>query len=188
VAKAEGIVHKSDVGGVRVGLRNADEVRAAVTELLALSTTVSLSPMVDGSYELLVGAVRAPQFGPAIVLAAGGTTTDLVADRAMRLAPLTESDAEQMIDSLRGRAVFDGFRGAEPVSRAAVRKLLLAVSRMVTEQPRIAELDLNPVRCAGERLVAVDTKVRLEVPEPFADPLLRALSPRASQHREGTAS
>jgi len=58
---------------------------------------------------------------------------------------------------------------------------------MVTEQPRIAELDLNPVRCTGDRLVAVDVKIRLAVPEPLADPLLRALSPRASEHREGTS-
>lgn len=116
-----------------------------------------------------------------------GTTTDLVADRAVGLAPSTEGDAEQMIDSLRCRAVFDGFRCAAPVSRARLRGLLLAVSRMVIEQPRIAELDLNPVRCSGKNLVAVEVTVRLAAPEPYADPLLRALSPRGSAHTEGAS-
>ncbi len=180
VAKAEGIVHKVDVGGVRLGLRDADEVRTAVRELLALAPSVALQPTADSTFELLIGAVRVPQFGAAVVLAAGGVNTDLVADRVLRLAPLADNDAEQMADSLRCHAVFDGFRGAVPISRARVCELLLAVSRLMDEQPRIAELDLNPIRCAGDQLVAVDVKVRLAEPGPYADPLLRALNPRRS--------
>jgi acyl-CoA synthetase (NDP forming) len=179
VAKTEGAVHKSEVGGVRVDIRDAGELQNAFTELARLGDKVVVQPLVAGSAELLVGGVRHPAFGPAIVLAAGGVTTDLVADRTTRLAPLTDTDADQMMAHLRCRAVFDGFRGAPPVSRAAVRALLRAVSRLMIEQPRVAELDLNPVRCTGERLVAVDVKVRIAAPQPSPDPLERALNPRS---------
>lgn len=183
VAKTEGTVHKSEVGGVRVDIRNADELRTAYAELARLGDEVVIQPLVAGTAELLIGGVRHPAFGPAVVLAAGGVTTDLVADRATRLAPLTDTDADQMMAALRCRAVFDGFRGAAPVSRASVRALLLAVSRMMIEQPRVAELDLNPVRCAGERIVAVDVKVRIAAPQPGRDPLERALNPRLPDGR-----
>lgn len=184
VAKADGIVHKSEVGGVRLNLRNIAQVRAAASDLLTIAPRVLLQPVADGTAELLIGAIRSEQFGPAVVLAAGGTATDLIADRVVRLAPLTDVDAGQMMNSLRCRTIFDGFRGSPPVSRHAVTELLLNVSRLMTELPRIAEMDLNPVRCNGDQLVVVDVKVRLASTAAATDPLIRALNPRRTIRTE----
>jgi len=181
VAKAIGIVHKSDVGGVRLGLADADEVRLAVRDLLALSASVLIQATAPSGSELIVGAIRDEQMGPVVMVGAGGVTSDLLADRAFGLAPLSAADARNMVDELRSQALFDGFRGAAPIDRDAVCGLLSRVSALIATEPRIAELDLNPVIGIGGELHLVDVKIRVAAPGSavLTDPLTRALrSPR----------
>ncbi|MEP6853281.1 MAG: GNAT family N-acetyltransferase [bacterium] len=175
------VVHKSDRGGVVLGLTDAEAVsrayRAVVDACGDGDPAVLLQPMTPAGTELIVGAVEDDQFGPIIMLGAGGVLSDLLDDRTFRLLPLTDVDAADMIDRLRMAPLFDGFRGLPPVSRDVVRDLLHRVAAFVEDHPQVAELDLNPVVCVGANLVAVDVKVRLRPATPRADPLLRQLRP-----------
>jgi acyl-CoA synthetase (NDP forming) len=160
VMKALGIVHKTDVGGVRLDLRNPREVRRAFAALTKLSASVLIQPMAHSGSELIVGALRDAQLGPVIMLGAGGVYSALIADRTFRIAPLRDVDADAMIAGLRSQGLLDGYRGAAAVDRVALRELLLRVSALMTAHPRIAEIDLNPVIAHGDRLTVVDAKVR----------------------------
>ncbi len=164
VLKASGILHKSDVGGVRLGLRSAAEVLSAFDDLSALGSPMLVQASAPATVELLIGAVRT-NYGSAVVLGAGGTMTELISDRVLRLAPLNTSDVDLMIDRLRCKAVFEGFRGAEPVPRSVIRDLVVRVAALVAAHPDIAELDLNPVRCAGAAVSVVDVRIRVAAPD-----------------------
>jgi len=123
---------------------------------------------------------RAPRlpgrgFGPVLMLAAGGVLTEVLADRAWRILPLTDVDAEEMLGALRSARLLDGFRGAPPVDRAALLDLLHRAAQLADAVPEIAELDLNPVVVTPEGAVAVDAKIRLAPPVPEPDPYARRL-------------
>ena len=162
VMKALGIVHKTDVGGVRLDLRDPREVRRAFSALTKLSASVLIQPMARSGAELIVGALRDPQLGPVIMLGAGGVYSALIADRTFRIAPLRDVDADAMIAGMRSQGLLDGYRGAPAVDRTALRELLLRVSALMTAHPGITEIDLNPVIAYGDRLTVVDAKVRTE--------------------------
>ncbi|MDQ2848087.1 MAG: GNAT family N-acetyltransferase [Actinomycetota bacterium] len=175
---AAGLVHKSDVGGVRLGITSELELRAAFDEVRAagpLGGGVLVQPMAATGTELIVGAIQDPQFGPVVMLGAGGVMADMIADRQLRLAPVTAAEAQDMIAGLRTAPLLDGYRGRPPVSRPAVADLLTRVALLAEELPEIAELDLNPVICEGERVLVVDAKVRLAPAAPGPDRLLRDL-------------
>ena len=173
VKLAGGTVHKTDVGGVRLGI--ADE-RALREAFVAMPPgDVLIQPMAPPGTELIAGAVQDPQFGPVVMLGAGGILADMIADRQFRLAPLTAQDADAMIGGLRTSALLDGYRGRPVVSRQAVRMLLLRLAALADDIPEVAELDLNPVICLGDDLVVVDAKVRLAAAQPAPDPVLRQL-------------
>jgi acyl-CoA synthetase (NDP forming) len=172
VAKAvsAGLVHKSDIGGVILGLHSEDDVRSAVSALrdrLAISgrplERVLLQREVPGGLEALVGVVTDPTFGPLVACGFGGVQVELLRDAAFRLPPVTDVDAAQMIDSLRMKALLDGYRGAPPADRAALALLVQRVSALVEVVPELRELDLNPVKVLGrgEGVVVVDARVRL---------------------------
>jgi acyl-CoA synthetase (NDP forming) len=158
--KALGIVHKTDVGGVRLDLRDPREVRRAFAALTKLSASVLIQPMARSGAELIVGGLRDPQLGPVVMLGAGGVYSALIADRRFRIAPLRDVDADAMIAGMRSQGLLDGYRGAAPVDRAALRDLLLRVSALMSAHPEITEIDLNPVIAYGDRLTVVDAKVR----------------------------
>jgi acyl-CoA synthetase (NDP forming)/GNAT superfamily N-acetyltransferase len=177
VAKvASGVVHKTDIGGVRLGIRNDAELLAAVSDIQAIAgSDVLIQPTIDTGTELIGGVVQDPQFGPVIMFGVGGVLSDLIADRQFRLAPLSAVDADAMIAGLRTAPLLDGYRGRPVVSRPGLRQLLLRLSALAQEIPEVAELDLNPIVCHGEQLIAVDAKVRI-APAPTAhDDLLREL-------------
>jgi acyl-CoA synthetase (NDP forming)/GNAT superfamily N-acetyltransferase len=184
VKLAGGTVHKSEVGGVRLGLQDESELRAAFTTVMAAAagaTGALIQPMIDSGVEMILGAVQDPQFGPVVMIGAGGVLADLLADRGFRLAPLAEDEAAELIDGLRMAPLLDGYRGRPMVSRAALSTLLARLSRLAEDLPEVAEIDLNPVICRGDEIVVVDAKVRLAPARPGPDPLLRQL--RATTER-----
>jgi acyl-CoA synthetase (NDP forming) len=177
-AVAAGVLHKSQAGGVLLDLRDETHVRSAVETLAgrfgAALSGVLVQPMVRPGRELLVGVRGDATFGPLVVLGVGGVDTDLVADRAARLVPLTDADAAEMLSSLRASPILFGEHAARPLAAGALVDVLLRVARMADALPQIAEADLNPVVLTDSSCLAVDARIRVEPVEPV-DPYLRRL-------------
>lgn len=161
-----GLVHKSDAGGVRVGLAGAGEVREAVNDFERRlgPGDVLVQRQVPAGVELVIGAVRDPQFGPVVLFGLGGVWVEVLDDVALRVAPFDEGEARAMLGELRAQALLDGARGRAPVDRDALARLVANVSGWIARAPWLASLDVNPVIAAGAQLTAVDARVRL-VPE-----------------------
>ena len=180
VLKAEvtGLVHKTDAGAVKLDLRTDTEIADAYAELTATFggrlERVLVQPMLTDGVETIVGVVHEPVFGPLVVFGLGGVATDVLDDRAARLAPLTDSDAEQMISGIRAAPLLMGHRGSQAVDTAALTELLLRVSRLSDDLPEVAELDLNPVIARPDGAHVVDVRIRIAPAEP-RDPFLRQL-------------
>ncbi|MBI4506716.1 MAG: GNAT family N-acetyltransferase [Chloroflexi bacterium] len=166
------VLHKTDVGGVHLDVRSPEATAAAyraISEALAATGQAEamdgalVQPMVSGVVECLVGVVVDPLFGPLIAFGLGGITAEAIGDIAFRLHPLTDVDAEELIGSIRATKLLHGFRGRPPADVAALRDLLLRVSRLVEEVPEVAELDLNPVmvRAEGQGALVLDARLRL---------------------------
>jgi acyl-CoA synthetase (NDP forming) len=161
--------HKTEAGVIRLNLRTADEVKSAFEAVMANAARykvdahingVLVQPMVPAGAEIMVGARIDPLFGPMIVAGLGGVFVELMKDTAVDLAPITQQEAEAMLGRLKGKAMLAGFRGAEPVDRAALAAVLVRLGELVAEQrERIAELDVNPLICADTRIVAVDALI-----------------------------
>lgn len=163
------VVHKTDLGLVRTGLRTPDEVEAVVDDFecrLAHECTVLVQPMVSG-VELAFGVVRDPSFGPMVMIAAGGVAVDALDDRAFLLPPFHESDVLRVLRALRVWPLLDGFRGAPPAATAEAAELAVRLGRLALDVPEVTEVDLNPVMVGPERCFVVDAKVRLR-PAPDA--------------------
>jgi acyl-CoA synthetase (NDP forming)/GNAT superfamily N-acetyltransferase len=173
------IVHKSDVGAVRVNLRGPDEVRAAYQKIAAAvaepTPAVLVQPMVTGKVELVAGVVHDALFGSLVMLGLGGVYTDLLGDRALRLVPVTDRDAATMWRSLRSAPLLTGYRGADPVDTDAGEDLLLRLGRLAVDVPEVAELDLNPVMVGRDGAVAVDARLRIAAVGDESDGILRRL-------------
>src|SRR6478736_6372499 len=166
---AEGLPHKSDVGGVALGLHGDDAVYGAALALFETARRRGLTargllvePMVPPGLELIVGLRRDPQFGPAVLVGLGGVLTVFLDDVAVRLAPLDLAAAAAMLDELRGAPLLEGVRGRPGVDRAALASMLVALGRLGMERPDILEVDLNPVIAASSGAIAVDALVVLE--------------------------
>jgi acyl-CoA synthetase (NDP forming)/GNAT superfamily N-acetyltransferase len=176
-ADVPGLVHKSDADAVQLDLRTEADVRSAYDRLtgkFGQTARVLIQPMVTGGTEVIVGVVQEPVFGPLVVFGLGGVATDVLADRAARLAPLTDTDADELIHSIRSAPLLLGYRGAEPADLQALRETLLRVSRLADDLPEVAELDLNPVIARPDGATAVDARIRLMPADP-QDPFLRKL-------------
>ncbi|MCA2219296.1 bifunctional acetate--CoA ligase family protein/GNAT family N-acetyltransferase [Jidongwangia harbinensis] len=172
------LVHKSDAGGVRLGLCDGAAVRDAFAAVAATGrpgTGVLVQRQLQVSVELVVGVVHDRLFGSVVLLGLGGVLTDLLADRALRLVPMTDLDAGRMWRSLRSAPLLTGYRGAPPVDTAALEDLLLRVGRLAEDLPEVAELDLNPVVAGPHGAVTVDAKLRLAPVGAEPDPTLRRL-------------
>ncbi len=178
VKVAVGGLHKTDIGGVRLNLADDAAVRSAFADLAVLcpgAPAILIQPMQPAATEVIIGAVQDELFGPAVMIGAGGVLADLIADRSFRLAPVTATDGAAMIAELRTAPLFDGYRGAPVVSRAALIDLLVRVGVLADDLAQVAELDLNPVICRGSQLVVVDARIRVAVPTPKPNPALRQL-------------
>lgn len=168
------VVHKTDVQGVRLNLRTEEEAAKAFDEIrIALARLqpkaqfagVTVERMVGGGVETIVGVTRDPSFGPIVLFGQGGVTAELLRDVAVRVAPLTDRDAEEMVREIRGFPLLDGYRGAPKANVASVVDLLHRVSRLASELEEVAELDLNPVLVFPEDqpCIALDARVLLRV-------------------------
>ncbi len=166
-------VHKSDTGGVAVDVRNAAEVRAALRRLG--ERTVLVQRMYDG-VELIVGATQDPRFGPLVMVGPGGVLVELAAEHNLALAPLDAATLEGLLTTPTMTRLIGGFRNRPSVSRTALADVVSRVAWLVEHFPEIAELDINPLICAGDELVAVDAKIRLGPQVGIADPMSRMLS------------
>jgi acyl-CoA synthetase (NDP forming) len=164
VAKVDhpALTHKSDAGGVRLGLRTADAVRSAAAGLLALAdgAAVLVQPQREG-IELVIGGVRDPGFGPVVMAGFGGVLVETLRDVQLAVAPVDSALACSLLRSLRGAAVFTGLRGHPAVDLGPVAALVVAVGDLMAGHPEIAELDLNPVLVGASTPVAVDWRVRI---------------------------
>jgi acyl-CoA synthetase (NDP forming) len=172
VVKAAGpdIVHKTEIRGVLTNLEDAGAVRDAWRDLKSRLgdrlTGVVVQEMVRGGVEMLIGAVEDPTFGPVIACATGGTMAEVLADSQFRLHPLGDSDAVEMIGSLRGAVLLAGHRGAPPADRDALAEALQRLSALVGLCPEIVELDINPLAVLPKGVRALDVRVKVEPPRP----------------------
>jgi acyl-CoA synthetase (NDP forming) len=172
---SEQISHKSDIGGVRVGLEDPEDVRKAFDEILRNALQVAPRAAIDGvlvqrmaapGRELIVGVARDPSFGPLIMFGLGGVLAEALQDVVFRLAPLTRWDTAEMCRSIRGAKLLQAFRGAPPVDIRALEDVLLRVSQLACDFPEVEELDLNPLLVSEAGAVAVDARIVLSPPPP----------------------
>ena len=177
-ADVPGLVRARGAGALLIDLHGAEEVRRGFRSLKETFghrlAGVIVKPMVTGGVELMISMLQEPVAGPLVLFGTGGAAADALADRAARLAPLTDSDVDELIRSIRAAPLLLGRPGAPGADLAALRDLLLRVSRMADDLPQIAELELSPVFARPDGVQAVDARIRLRVAEP-ADAYLRQL-------------
>ncbi len=165
------IVHKSDIGGVKLGLQNAAQVGRAYSEIIvsvkknfpkAKIQGVSIQRMARPGVEVIIGMTKDAQFGPVLMFGLGGILVEVLKDVAFKIVPLTKRDAHEMIREIKGYPVLEGYRGQEPADIPFLESLLLKVSDFVDKNSEIKELDLNPIFAYKDKAVAVDARVILE--------------------------
>ena len=168
-AIAPGVLHKTDAGGVRLGLKGQAAVEKAADAMVEAFEKAGhpvqgfqLQPMVADGVEMIVGVVQDQHFGPVLACGAGGTATELIKDVAVRITPISPADARAMVRSLKTFPLLDGYRGAPKADVAALEDTLLRVSALVEAHPQVAEMDLNPLVVHEEGAIAVDARIRLE--------------------------
>jgi acetyl-CoA synthetase len=157
----ESIAHKSDVGGVALGLRSADEVAAAAGRMAALGDRVLVEQMVGGAVaELIVGVVRDPQFGFALLIGAGGVLAELITDSVTLLLPATHEDIERAVKRLRVWTLIEGHRGRKGDPDSVLRAIEAIVAFAEAHRDDLLELDVNPLLVLPDRAVAVDALIK----------------------------
>ncbi len=170
------VTHKTDVGGVELNLQDEADVRRAwdrIRDAVSVKAApehfegVTVQPMMkaDGGYELIVGSVADPQFGPVVMFGAGGQLVEVYRDRALALPPLNSTLARRMMEQTRILEALKGVRGRKPVDLPAIERLLVRFSQLIVEQRWIREVDINPLLASDERLVALDARIIVHGPE-----------------------
>ena len=164
------IAHKSDVGGVVIGIENSDGVRSVFEEISqsvankapqAEIDGIAIQAMVPQGTEIIVGSTTDEQFGPVMMFGLGGVFVEILEDVAFRIVPLEPKDARDIVREIKGFPLLDGARGREKADIDSLETLILKVSNLVDENPEIAELDLNPIFAYSDGVVAVDAHVVL---------------------------
>ena len=163
------ILHKSDAGGVKIGLKNAEELEQAITAMAAAPQIKTarvdgwlIEEMAPAGQEVVVGAVRDPNFGPLVMVGLGGIFVEILADVAFRICPITRLDAAEMLDELKGVALLDGARGRVRASREAIIDVLLKIGGenglLMQHAEDFKEADINPLIVSANGAVAVDAR------------------------------
>jgi len=165
------IIHKSDVGGVIVNLKDAKDVQNAYKQILqnvkkhngdARIVGMLVQEMAPSSTEVIVGATKDPQFGPAIMFGLGGIFVEILKDVTFRIAPITEDEAREMITEVKAYPLLKGYRNQPPADINAIVKILLNTSKLVMEHQEIKEIDLNPIMVYEKGAKTVDARIILE--------------------------
>ena len=167
---SEDVLHKSDSGGVKIGIKSDEELRIAIEEMIvsvknhypnAVIKGFSIEEMVKG-VELLVGTNTDEQFGKMIAFGIGGIFVEIYKDVVFRLIPVSKNDAEEMISEIKGKEMLNGFRGYPKVDKIELIDFILKVSQLIETHPNIKEMDLNPVVATTNGLKAIDARIILE--------------------------
>ncbi len=174
------ILHKTEAGGVLVGLKTAEEVRRGYDTILsnvraykadAKIIGLQVQQMLQGGQEVIIGAVTDDSFGKLVAFGLGGVLVEVLKDITFRLAPATHEDALSMLDGVQAAEMLKGVRGSEPVNREALSNLIVRVSELVSDFPEISEMDLNPVFATAKGAIAADVRIVVD------------FSPKAPRHR-----
>jgi acetyl coenzyme A synthetase (ADP forming)-like protein len=167
------LVHKTDAGAVALGLLGAEAVAGAAREMRESAAAAGhavegylVQRMAPAGVEMIVGVVQDPLFGPVVACGAGGTTAELIGDVAVRLSPVTDRDAHDMVRSLRTYPLLSGYRGSAPADVDALEDVVLRLAAMVDEHGEIAEVDMNPVIVTAAGALVVDARIRVKEPPP----------------------
>ena len=165
------IVHKSDSGGVKLGIANATQASKAYSEIMlsikqrypsAIIHGLTVQKMAPPGIQVIVGMNKDPQFGPVLMFGLGGILVELLKDVSFRIVPVTKRDAAEMIREIKGYPLLEGYRGQEPANIDALQDIIVRVSQFVERTPEIKELDLNPIFAYRDKAVSVDARIVLE--------------------------
>jgi acetyl-CoA synthetase (ADP-forming) len=170
---SQDILHKTDAGGVKVGLENDAEVKSGFEEILqnakkykkdANIIGVLVQKMAPSSTEVIVGALKDPQFGQTLMFGIGGIFVEVLKDVTFRIAPIVEKDAKEMIGEIKAYPILKGYRNTPPADEGAIVNILLNVSKLIMEHPEINQMDLNPIMVYENGASVVDARIILEKP------------------------
>jgi len=164
------IIHKSDVGGVKLNLGSKEQVAEAYDDIMKMEKQypeaniqgVSVQQMARSGIEVIIGISKDAQFGPVLMFGLGGVLVEILKDVSFRIVPLVRRDASEMIREIKGFPLLEGYRGQEKVDLAKLEDLILKVSGFVDQHPEVEELDLNPVIAYSDGAIAVDARIVLE--------------------------
>jgi len=164
------IIHKSDAGGVKVGIKNEEEANIAYQDIMysvkkykreAKITGVIAYKIIPQATEIIIGMMKDPHFGPVAMFGLGGIFVEVLKDVSFRIIPLEERDAREMITEIKGYEILKGARGESPKDIKAIREVLMKVSKLTMENPEITEIDLNPVFIFKKGLQVIDARIIL---------------------------
>lgn len=164
------IIHKTDAGGVKVGIKDEKEAELAYQEIIskvkkynkeAKIEGVIVYPMVLQGTEIIIGMMKDPNFGPVVMFGLGGIFVEVLKDISFRILPIEERDAEEMIAEIKGYKILKGIRGELPKDIKAIKDLLMKISQLTTKNPEINEIDLNPIFVFEKGLQVVDARMIL---------------------------
>jgi len=165
------ISHKSDVGGVKLNLKNPEEVARGVDEMLktvrskapnARLVGVLMYRMAPQGLEVIIGGVRDGIFGPVVMFGLGGIFVEVLKDVSFRVSPIRKEDALEMLREIKSYKILEGFRGQPPVNKDAIAEMIVKTSRLLEENPEIESIDLNPVMAYPDSAMAVDARIILK--------------------------
>jgi acyl-CoA synthetase (NDP forming) len=165
------VLHKSDAGGVKVGIKTASQVKKAYADIIvnvsgkfpgAKILGIAVQHMAPNGTEVIIGMTRDPQFGPTLMFGMGGILVELLKDVSFRVIPINRTNAKDMIQEIKSYKLLTGFRGQPPVDIEALEEMLIKVSHFIEDNPQIKELDLNPVFVYTEGAIAVDARINID--------------------------